>query len=186
MRTMALAVMAAGIAAQAGEPDQKVTVCMQTDVDASVRQAQATASKIFAGIGVTLEWRRDRRSCPEGTGIILINLANRTPQGYHPGALAFALLHEGVHIEVFYDRIRKTVGPRTAPSLLAHVLAHEIAHLLQGVSRHAEAGVMKAQWDAKDYQRIAWQPLSFTEHDVRLIHLGLEARASRPRFTASR
>ena len=181
-----MAVMAAGILAQARETDQKVTVCMQTGVDAAVLQAQAMASKIFAGIGVTLEWRRDQRSCPEGPAVILITLANGMPQSYHPGALALASPYQGVHVEVFYDRIRKTVGPRTAPSLLAHVLSHEIGHLLQGISRHAEAGVMKAHWDTKDYQQMAWQPLSFTEHDVKLIRLGLETYASRPQFTASR
>jgi hypothetical protein len=186
MRIMAMAVMVAGIVAQARETDQKVTVCMQTGVDPAVLQAQAMASKILAGIRVTLEWRRDQRSCPEGPGVILITLANGTRQDSHPGALALASPYQGAHVEVFYDRVRKTVGPRTAPFLLAHVLAHEIGHLLQGISRHAEAGVMKAQWDNKDYQRMAWKPLSFTEHDVKLIHLGLEKRASLPCFTASR
>lgn len=28
-----------------------------------------------------------------------------------------------------------------------HVMAHEIAHILKGVSRHSADGVMKAQWD---------------------------------------
>jgi hypothetical protein len=62
---------------------------------------------------------------------------------------------------------------------LAHVLAHEITHILQGVSRHSESGVMKATWDQRDFEKMAWKPLTFTERDVMLIHFGLEARAAR-------
>jgi hypothetical protein len=54
----------------------------------------------------------------------------------YPGALARALVFEGTRIEVFYERVRRMVGPRRFPSLLGHVLAHEIAHVLQGVDLH--------------------------------------------------
>jgi hypothetical protein len=65
------------------------------------------------------------------------------------------------------------------PFVLGHVLVHEITHILQGFSTHSDRGMMKAEWDAKDFDLMGWTPLAFTEEDVRLIHLGLATRASR-------
>jgi hypothetical protein len=56
------------------------------------------------------------------------------------------------------------------------VIAHEVAHILQGLMRHSESGIMKAQWTGADYQQMTWKPLQFTDEDVMLIHRGLRAR----------
>ena len=61
-------------------------------------------------------------------------------------ALAVALPFEGIHIEIFYDRIRAAEG-FVPPDYLGHVLAHEITHILQSVARHSDSGLMKAHWD---------------------------------------
>lgn len=66
--------------------------------------------------------------------------------------------------------------PGKVPCLLAHVMAHEITHMLQGVSRHSLTGVMKPRWDRNDYSQMAWRPLAFTEGDIALIQLGMKAR----------
>jgi hypothetical protein len=65
------------------------------------------------------------------------------------------------------------------PNLLAHVLVHEITHLIQGINRHSDRGVMKARWDEDDYEQMRSRRLAFTEYDIRLIRLGLEVRSSR-------
>jgi hypothetical protein len=153
-----------------------VSVCMQTPVDPGIHQAQATAAKMFAKIGVRLEWRRDQESCPSQA--IRIQLSDATPRDYHPGALAFALPYDGLHVQVFSDRIRHMVEARRAPSLLAHVLVHEITHILQGCIRHSAEGIMKTRWDLSDYDRMAWKPMEFTEEDVRFIYLGLATHAN--------
>jgi hypothetical protein len=59
------------------------------------------------------------------------------------------------------------------------VLTHEITHILQGVSRHSKSGVMKAHWDAVDYQDMTWRALAFAPEDIELIHLGLRRRDTR-------
>jgi len=92
--------------------------------------------------------------------------------------LAYAFPYEGVHIEVFYDRIDYG-APDVRTALLAHVLVHEITHILQGVSRHSDNGVMKARWDASDRAGMVRIPLAFEPQDVVLIHEGLKARAAR-------
>ena len=63
--------------------------------------------------------------------------------------------------------------------LLAHVMAHEIAHVLQGIIRHSGSGILKAQWSATDCARMTFFPLMFTSYDAILIHLGIEERRLR-------
>jgi hypothetical protein len=63
--------------------------------------------------------------------------------------------------------------------VLAHVMVHEITHILQGVSRHSESGIMKARWTNNDYQEMMFQPLPFAPEDVKLVQLGLDARELR-------
>jgi len=57
--------------------------------------------------------------------------------------------------------------------LLGHVLVHEITHVLQGVSRHSEEGVMKARWNIPDFRAMEAHPLPFDRLDVLLIHAGV-------------
>ena len=82
--------------------------------------------------------------------MVIIEVAERTPKELLPGALAFATPYDRTHITVFYDRVELAVHANTVPALLAHVLAHEIAHVLQSIKRHSEEGIMKARWDAHD------------------------------------
>jgi hypothetical protein len=41
--------------------------------------------------------------------------------------------YEGTHIVVFYDRVKNKPG--SVSSVLGHVIAHEVAHILQGLMR---------------------------------------------------
>jgi hypothetical protein len=55
-------------------------------------------------------------------------------------ALGVALPLEGSHARVFYDRVlRASPDDAYQDALLAHVMAHEIAHVLQGLIRHSVA-----------------------------------------------
>ena len=65
------------------------------------------------------------------------------------------------------------------PHLLAYVLVHEIAHILQGVARHSETGIMKARWTAEDYQQMWLARFTFEPRDIWLIQRGLRSRAER-------
>jgi len=161
----------AGINAQAEE--QGVTVCMESGVaQQESDRAQVIAEKMFARIGIKIDWHKENK-CPTGIdGVIHIALTTGIPANRFPGSLATALPYERVHIQVFADRPRRLVPPQIMPTLLAH----EITHILQGISRHSEYGVMKATWGPRDYEKMAWKPLSFTDEDIMLIHHGLDAR----------
>jgi hypothetical protein len=52
----------------------------------------------------------------------------------------------------------------------------KITHLLQGISRHSDTGVMKAHWSGADFCEMRRKPLGFTVEDVDLIYRGLSAR----------
>jgi hypothetical protein len=169
------------VAAEAGQTKPttplapKVIICLEYGNDLSVTyRAQIMASRMFAGIDVATEWHGDH-SCPARRDIV-IRLRGDTPFDYRPGALAEAYPYEGTHIRVFYDRVQQSVHPRVVPYLLAHVLVHEITHILEGINRHSESGVMKALWDEQDHVAMVSKPLPFASEDVRLIHAGIERR----------
>ena len=156
-----------------GPMQSSVTVCIEGGFPAMVGHARDVVSQMFAGIDVQIDWRC--RKCPADS--IRISLRVVTPANVQPGALAYALPYEGKHIVIFYDRVQTQVEPSRVPALLAHVIAHEIGHILEGVNTHSRSGVMKARWSTDDYLDTAWKPLPFAPEDVFLIHRGLEQRA---------
>jgi hypothetical protein len=95
----------------------------------------------------------------------------------HPRALAYAQAFEGRHIRVLYDRVLK-MGPDRVVAVLAYVLVHEIAHVLQRTDLHSDTGIMKRRWNDADFALMQRAALYFTDTDVLLIHQGLNALSS--------
>jgi hypothetical protein len=177
--TMVALAAVVGMSAQAKQAEkstsQRVNVYVNNDsVPLRVLQiAEGLAAQMFSSAGVRIGWH-DGTQLPAGA--IAITLASRAPEGFTPGAMAFALPFERVHITVFLDRVQHANGSVPPPVLLAHVLVHEITHILQGSDRHSHSGVMKARWTAEDYEAMAQKPLPFASEDVDLIHRGAAAR----------
>ncbi|HUI54304.1 MAG TPA: hypothetical protein VLY04_04995, partial [Bryobacteraceae bacterium] len=141
--------------------------------------AEHTATSMFAGIGISVAWRMgELNSAPSGSVAIRLTVTDGAPPDSEPGVLATSYPYAGADrgITVFYRRIRESAA-RTVPEqlLLAHVLAHEIAHVLEGIDRHSEEGIMKAHWSRRDFVAMQKEPLPFAPIDIDLIHLGLEA-----------
>ena len=156
---------------EAAEPS--VSVCIESGVGLpDLQLGRMLAGRIFAEIGTGIEWR-----CSSGSEQpIMIAMSTHTPDGAHPGALAYAQPFSG-GIRVFYDRVHN-YAPGMRAHLLAHVLVHEITHVLQGMTRHSESGIMKAHWDDGDFRKMGSMRLVFTPYDVLLIHQGMAARLS--------
>jgi hypothetical protein len=55
-------------------------------------------------------------------------------------------------------------------------MAHEITHVVQGIARHSQAGVMKAYWNVHDIWQMVYKPLPFAPEDIDLIQRGLRPR----------
>lgn len=140
-------------------------------------RARAVASEMFATAGVRINWRTGLAKASEPELPILIDITSDTPETFHGGALAYAQVFEGEHIRVFYDRVGNAYRPQATAMLLAHVMVHEITHVLEGMDRHSEEGVMKAQWTADDLLQMVYEPLPFDPQDVLWIRKGLVNRA---------
>lgn len=137
--------------------------------------ATAQASRMFAAIGIRLEWQTERSHTPAGGAVIQVKFATRTLG--HPDALAFSNPFDTVPVvTVLYSHILAITetSPELRTALLAHALVHEIGHLLMKSDMHSPAGVMKAHWSNTDYPRMAHRPIPFLPDDVDRIRDGLK------------
>jgi len=146
------------------------------------------ASGIFERIGVHVNWHTGER--PAGQISFGIRTADRAPASAALGALASAQLlgTSGADITIYEDRILPLPAEfHILPDVVAgYVIAHELAHVMQGEARHSESGILKAQWSRRDYATMMLRRLAFTPRDVELIHLGLTDRVTgrRPERTS--
>jgi hypothetical protein len=166
--------------AKVGRNERTVIVQISNEQIAmkAVAFAEDRATKMFAKIGIQILWRSTGRALlPDNT--IVVDIVEQASTNECVGALACAKPYEGTHIRVFYDRLQTTVGNNMVPTLLGHVLVHEITHILQGTNRHTDRGVMKAQWAANDFEQMRSHTLPFTDSDVVLIEQGLAVRELR-------
>lgn len=164
----------AGLGQQADQPGRVIVYIHNGDVPSPVQGlAQLVADRIFSRIGVHIDWRTGKLPASLRERPILIELMAPSQQR-DSHAVAYALPYEGVHIRVFYDRIERE---QNRAIVLAHVFAHEITHILQGVVRHSDTGIMKARWTLADIDRMSIEDLPFTPLDVMLIQSGMVARA---------
>ncbi len=145
-------ILVAGLTAHARDSKPAdVTVYVNGDSPGSVySSARETATWIFARIGVRVAWHDGELSegaPPASPVTIQVQFTHKAPAGVSGDALACALPFGGhaVAITVMFDRIRFVANgsSREAP-ILAHVLAHEIGHVLLRTDGHTDVGVMKA------------------------------------------
>ena len=141
--------------------------------------SRLTVNRMYAGLGIALAWHDGpRKSGGESGGAVAVQICfTSDTRSASPNALAFALPYaSGVKtITVIYPRIHVIAGGNRMLelSLLAHVLAHEIGHVLQGTMMHSETGVMKVGWTSFDYAAMVRRPLDFEPEDVAAILRGL-------------
>ena len=149
-----------------------VTVCLDYGAYSPwvAIQAQITASKIFERVGIHLEWHRLLTPCKQDSDGIHITFTTGAPDSKFPGALGMSRIGDGSRrIEIFFDRVQRTVEPSLVPYLLGHVFAHEITHVLEGLNRHSTAGLMKPEFLKEDYRDMREKPLELAPEDVALL-----------------
>jgi len=150
---------------------------------AVLKRAERTVVEIFASIEVPLVFRNGRARAVEKTSVsIEMQLDDgEVPPESHPGAMAYAapFANAGTRIHILCRRVLNP--PRDAGSgvFLGHVMAHEIAHVLEGTDHHSAEGVMKAHWENADIWRMLSGPLPFDTTDADLIHAALDRQGSR-------
>jgi hypothetical protein len=153
-----------------------------------LRPGKLVASSIFAKIGVHLHWREgELPSTQSGAGdgaiqrVFGVRMVEHAPKTATRDALASARIvgSSGTEITVYKDRLQDFLNIHSNLAGVSglgagYVLAHELAHVMQGVARHSELGILKAQWSNADFEAMIFHKLAFTDFDVDLIHRGLE------------
>ena len=152
---------------------QVVRVCLGTDLNekeyALLPLVEAKTSKLFATIDIRLEWTKDRRYCHNDLGAIRLSVRRQAAPASGPDWLGYALPYDRGQIVAFYDRVVSSRGIVSVEDMLAYVFAHEIAHILEGISRHSANGIMKASWDNTDRLQMTQGSLTFAPVDIKLI-----------------
>ena len=163
--------------------------------------AMTTVTRILRQAGVRVHWlekdpqrfaRSERTPCgSERTApTIVINFSETPPKGLEPSvvAKAYPYARDGVRITFFRDRLQTFFDsrPSGAGSVLGHLMAHEITHVLQGISRHSETGLMRARWSPEDYMQMPSKPLPLTPYDVKLIRMGVADWSARVKADSCR
>jgi hypothetical protein len=155
-------------------------VCLGTDLNlkeyALLPLVEAKTSKLFATIDIRLEWTKDRRCCHNDLGAIRLSVRRQAAPASGPDWLGYALPYDRGQIVAFYDRVVSSRGIVSIEDMLAYVFAHEIAHSLEGISRHSASGIMKAHWDNTDRLIMTQGSLTFASIDIELIYDGLIRR----------
>lgn len=144
--------------------------------------ARALVTRMYREIGVRIVWRdgEPKKGAVQTARVAVQIRYGRVPRGGHVLASA-APFGAGIRaVTIEYGRIRGVAGRlEREQAILAHVLAHELGHILQGTDWHAETGVMQANWRAADYETMQRGPLAFTAEDIRLIGRGLDSAGSK-------
>lgn len=83
----------------------------------------------------------------------------------------------GAYSDVFYDSVAKLHEEWHAsiPTLLGHVIAHEVGHLLLGTNAHSRTGIMRSKWQGEELRSIAMGGLLFTPPQIESFKARLSA-----------
>jgi hypothetical protein len=165
-----------------------------------LNRAFSITSQIFAQTGIKMVWaveaadqteiieftvfsKESGQSCPLPlrSRALALRIVRKAPPGIAETALGFALpcAIPMPTVTIFADRIEAVAQHTTAMyhPVLAHVIAHEIGHVLLRSSMHAEAGIMRARWDRADWQRASVGILEFTADESERMRAELQTLA---------
>jgi hypothetical protein len=180
---MHITLLAALLAISPSTPEETiVSVQLQggSEIGApAVSRARGLATQMFVTAGVRLQWCDSPQHCQNWEERLIVTIKERAPRERSVTARAAANLFQGRDIEIYLDRMPRVSHPN-APAYWAHVLVHEITHLLQACDYHAPQGVMKAHWTHQDVAAMQNTPLPFTNYDILLIRAGLAHRRLLP------
>jgi hypothetical protein len=159
-----------------------VSVYNEADVPAEVlSQAEAAASRIFQRAGIAVNWlncqvpaasAQASRACGEVAFPKHLQLRIvRKSAGLNGDAMGVSFQGEdgiGCLADLFYEPMEELErSDRTdIASLLGHVAAHELGHLLLGTNSHAVAGIMQARWVGDELTHAEAARMVFLDQEV--------------------
>jgi hypothetical protein len=180
---MIVPIIASSLPVRAGDCKIDIHVVSRVAMpDAMVLDPRIRVTSIFgdAGIPVRVTMKHASRDPRDSCGDpIVVQLDESTGYRGTADALAYATPFEGSGdcIHIFLDRLLKgNRSPTFANLLLAHVMVHEITHVLAHSARHSNEGVMKARWTHEDYQIMRYHSLALSPEDVQSVRQGIARR----------
>ena len=143
----------------------------------SLHKVVALTQQILTGAGLSVQVELCRGSLAvscEGQGGLIRNLVVRVVAGGSktkdsvlraPLGQSMADHQGGIYASIFMERIQDAAAEANVPSdtVLAYAVAHEVGHLLLGDNAHTPRGVMKGNWDRKDYEAMNQNQFHFIE-----------------------
>lgn len=186
--------------AQGNGERQKITIYVDGEILAPggiFERARAGAADILRSVGIEVKWKFGSPPHLAASAIncragyyppIGIKIHPEAPSGLIPGTIAGSLPYSvaPTRVHVYVDRIQPMLrkDPDRLPALLAHILVHEIAHVLGGTDFHSDTGIMKAAWSRSDILEMQIKRLSFTPPDLMSIRSGMAAKSAKNCATA--
>jgi hypothetical protein len=145
------------------EASARVTISMYNDAGVpgrTLREAEDETGRIFREAGIEVKWlncgtseaSEEPAACQEAVFPTHLHLRIvRRARGLKEGVLGLSFLDEdgsGCQADLFYEPMEQlhNTNNTNLASLLGHVAAHEMGHLLLGTNSHAPAGIMRAHW----------------------------------------
>ena len=144
---------------------------------AIVDSAQRELTRVYAGIGVPVEWvSGDRTDAARALHIILIDREGGVLRRTRDTVLGATMwTDKGTPaVYVFYRRVEAEARRHTVSLalLLSCALAHELGHVLMPDRGHSPEGLMRACWKRDDFQNADRGQLRFSAEQVAVMRAG--------------
>jgi hypothetical protein len=148
------------------------TLCVHLQNEAAVPAqilgaAQAHMRRIYKNAGFEIVWGDDDGGC------IVVRVEPRAMVPTSSAAVMGLALRLGrvKTAYIFSLRVADFAQKHQLPmsTLLGHVMAHEIGHLLLPANSHSSKGLMRGDWDGPQIRNARIGKLSFTETETRLM-----------------
>jgi len=172
----------------------ELVVAVHNDAGVSANalaQAERTAGWIFKQAGVDVDWANCDRPAGEGQIVsschvtefprhLQLSIAQRS-RNLTESILGVSFLAEdgsGCYSDVFLEpteELHEKLHVISLGTLLGHVVAHEIGHLLLGTNSHSDAGIMRPHWNARDLANAGKAELHFTPAQGRTMRARVAA-----------
>ena len=188
LKIFTIALLESGLAVGAHVMPHAFTIDVYMEADNPISRmlgrSKPLVSRIFIAAGVVLTWHtpivpNTAKSIESDGRAFTIRTVPKAPKAIAEGALACArpFGSSAADITIYEDRLEQFIETSNLGYVaLAYVLAHELAHVMQGIDRHSRSGILKARWSEGDCRQMRLRILGFTVEDVDLIHRGLTAK----------
>ena len=175
---VAAAVLISGPRAAADSETPRLTIQLQIVNDANVpadilESAQQRVSTIYARAGIELVGHDTQPAAPSALRFAVKIVPHSLHYGHDKPDVMGAALREtrGTIVYVFFGRVERFARAQRVLSstMLAHVIAHEIGHLLLPKGWHSDRGIMRGKWDRAHVNDAVRGGLTFTTDEIRII-----------------